>query len=220
MVTISDLGEKVSDARRSVTRLVYERRYGVDTTDTADLDEFGLDADGRLPYAPSNWRVLARVLPRNSISSEDVFVDLGCGKGRVVLQAAMRYPFARVIGVELAPPLAEVARQNVERNRARLTCRDVEIVNADATEYQIPDDVTVAFLYSPFLGPIFAQVAANLTASLDRRPRPLRVLYKNPVEHEALMRTGRFRVAGEFRRPAARLFGRPDPGVTRTYETV
>ena len=30
-------------------------------------------------------------------------VDLGCGKGRVVLQAARRYRLKRVVGVELAP---------------------------------------------------------------------------------------------------------------------
>ncbi|MEX1140860.1 MAG: methyltransferase domain-containing protein [Thermoleophilaceae bacterium] len=202
------------------SRLLYERRYKAETTEAVDLDELGLAADGRGRYEPSDWRVLARVLPRRAVSSDDVFVDIGSGMGRVVLQAAMRYRFRRVIGVELAEGLTETARRNVERNRTRLRCKDVELIAADATAYELPDDVTVVFLYNPFGGELFERVIANVVASLDRRPRRLRVIYKNPIEHERILGTGRFRVTSEWKRPSARFLGRPDPGVTRTYETA
>src|SRR5215472_1458160 len=43
--------------------------------------------------------------------SSYTFVDLGCGKGRVLLMAR-ELGFGRIIGVEFAPALAKVARRN------------------------------------------------------------------------------------------------------------
>ena len=44
------------------------------------------------------------------------FVDIGSGKGRVVM-LAIGYPFRRVIGVELAPELHAIAQENLSRFR-------------------------------------------------------------------------------------------------------
>lgn len=41
-----------------------------------------------------------------------MFLDLGSGKGRMVLSAA-RFPFRRIIGVELSNDLTAIARRNV-----------------------------------------------------------------------------------------------------------
>lgn len=212
-------GDALRAARRAVSRLLYERRYGVETSRIVDRDELGLDADGGCRYEPADWRALARALPRRSVSRDDVFVDIGAGMGRVVLQAATRYPFKRVIGVELAESLTEIARANVERNRHRLR-GEVELLSTDATQYEIPDDVTVIFLYNPFWDERFERLLENVLRSLDRRPRRLRILYKHPVEHERLMGTGRFEILDEWRRPSARYLGRQDPGMIRTYVTV
>ncbi len=52
----------------------------------------------RVWYQASGWTYLRRVLPPREVGAGDVFLDMGSGKGRVLLQAAQRYPFARVIG--------------------------------------------------------------------------------------------------------------------------
>jgi tRNA1(Val) A37 N6-methylase TrmN6 len=66
------------------------------------------------------------------ITNRDVFVDFGSGKWRAIFWAA-RYPFRRVIGVELSAQLNALARRNINRNRHRLTCRDIHLVTADVT---------------------------------------------------------------------------------------
>src|SRR4051794_23925092 len=63
-------------------------------------------------YVPSAWHVLPRALRYVGVSDRDTFADFGCGKGRIVQQAAKR-PFRRVIGVEISPALVEVARSNL-----------------------------------------------------------------------------------------------------------
>jgi tRNA1(Val) A37 N6-methylase TrmN6 len=134
------------------------------------------------------------LLPQSEVGPNDVFIEFGCGKGRVVLDAARRYPFRRVVGVEIAPDLSDVARRLITRERARLRCRDVTIETVDATEYSIPDDMTHAYLYNPFYGETFERVCENIIASLDRAPRSLRVIYLHPANHETLAATGRFRL--------------------------
>ena len=68
------------------------------------------------------------------------FIDLGSGKGRALLLAAM-YPFARIVGVEVQPELDAIARQNIERfDEPGQQCHKIESVCADAREYQLSAD--------------------------------------------------------------------------------
>ena len=99
-----------------------------------------------------------------------------------------------MIGVELSANLNAVAAANVEASRSRLRCQVVQLVTADVSEFEIPDDVTYAYIYNAFTGPVFQHVIDALLASVERRPRTLRLLYLAPREHERLTRTGRFRL--------------------------
>ena len=201
--------------RENIVQRAFERRYNVETERPVMLEDLGLDAPGRLEYRPTQWRAFKQMLPRDQVGPDDVFCDLGCGMGRAVLLAA-RYPFKRVIGVELAPELAEIARRNVDQVRAKVEARDVEIVTADATAYPIPDDLTVLYLYNPFMGEIFDRVVENVVASVDRAPRRLRVIYRHPTEDAKLMAHERFERVGTIAPKARR--GRPSTAATHLYE--
>ena len=177
--------------RRHVAGLVFERRLGIRTTGHVSLRSLDIDSKDGVDYDPSGWLTLKRALRKGDVSREDVFLDLGSGKGRIVVLAAASYHFKRVLGVELSSQLHDLAVQNVRRTKARLKCRDIVLVNADAKSFQIPDDVTVAYLFNPFVGETFISVARALIASYDRRPRSVRIIYENPEEGEALLGTGR-----------------------------
>jgi SAM-dependent methyltransferase len=180
-------------AAEQAVEALLERRLGVDSGGTVYLEETG-DADAeRVWHVPSDWLALRRALRRLRPGPQDVLADIGAGRGRGVLVAA-GLPFGRVIGVELSAPLAAAARRNVERARPRLACRDVELVTTDATTWPVPDDLTVAYMYSPLLGGAFEAVLANLLASVDRRPRLLRLVYAFPFEHRRVLATGRAEV--------------------------
>lgn len=181
------------------TRLLFERRLQAQTDGTIELADLGLPSEHRVHYLPSPWLTLPRVFRRSDINRDDVFIDFGCGMGRIVIEAALHYPFSRVIGVEISQELGRIARENIERNRHRLSARQVDIVVSDVLEYQIPDDVTIAYFFNPFDGPIFAHVVRELLTSIDRAPRPLRIVYQNPVEEETLLSTGRIRRVGSGR---------------------
>lgn len=183
-----------------VASIFFDRPAGIETTSLVTLEELGLAGDDRIGYEPSPWSALRRILPRHTVSNQDVFIDFGCGKGRALLQAAS-YPFKRVIGVELSPELADIARRNVLPSLPRLQCKNVVVVTADVLSYEIPDDLTVAYFYNPFHGRIFAAVVDKLLASLRRRPRELRIIYMFPEEEAQLFRAGAILVneTGDFR---------------------
>jgi 16S rRNA G966 N2-methylase RsmD len=206
-----------NSARSRIARLVFERRLDVRTSGRIELDELGVAGQDRWRYEPAEWRVLPRIVRRREIGPDDVFLDLGSGMGRVVLQAAQYGP-RRVIGVELAEELTEIARENVERNRHRLACRDVELDTADALEYQLPNDVTIVFFNNPFTGEVFRQVMDKLVASLDLDPRRMRIIYRNPREHEAVIATGRFQLKRKWQRGAWRR--RPRGVAIHLYESI
>jgi SAM-dependent methyltransferase len=166
-----------------------------------DLVDIGFGASGRVrEHVPSPWGVLGRILRRGEITREDVFIDIGCGMGPVLVEAAARYDFRRVIGVDIVPEFTRVARETIARGRGRLRCPDVEVTTADVLDYELPNDVTVVYMADPFRGHIFDVALGKLIASVDRRPRRLRIIYNFPVEGGRLERTGRARLVRYGRR--------------------
>ncbi len=130
-------------------------------------------------YQPISYGCCIKALDRAAVADQDVFLDFGCGKGRAVVLAAQR-PFRTVWGVELCGELARAAGENVRRAGKRLRCQDVRIVNQDATQFRIPRDVNVVFLYNPFAGDVLRRVLGNLSQSLHEHPRKLTVIYALP----------------------------------------
>ena len=69
--------------------------------------------------------------------------------------------------------------------------------------FEIPDDMTVAYFYYPFVGETFQRVIDNIIASLDRRPRRTRLVYVLPVMEEYILETGRFHLRNRCESPTS-----------------
>lgn len=142
------------------------------------------------PYSAARWLPVRSALKKLSPGPGDVFVDLGSGKGKVLLIAA-QLPFGRVVGIEVDEKLSECARHNIARAKSRLQVQDVDCVTASALNWPIPQETSAVFMYNPFIGDTFRSVMQRIIQSYDRRPRPLRVVYLYPYEHDWLLSTGR-----------------------------
>lgn len=181
----------MSAARNLVRRLrggvlgrLFERSG--ETREAVRLGDLGLAREGYHDYEPSGWRSFKRAMKGVKASPADSFLDIGCGKGRVVEQAARR-PFRRVLGVELSEELAEQARRLLERERDRRRCGSVEIVVADITTWQVPDDVTVVYVYNALSGDALVAMLDRIAESARRAPRPLVMLYVNPLSESTVL---------------------------------
>jgi predicted RNA methylase len=116
------------------------------------------------------------------------FIDLGAGMGRAMMLAAT-YSFRSVVGVELHPALARIARRNLAAWRAagrarvptRLFCRD-------ASTFPLPPGPCVAFLFNPFGAPVLRRLLRNWSRALAARSTPLDILYVNN-EHDVVLKS-------------------------------
>lgn len=105
----------------------------------------GRRAGGELgPYLGTTTGQVVPLLALADVGPDDVVLDIGCGDGRVLIEA-VRHFGCRARGVERDADLAETARRAVAD--AGLAER-IEIVEGDADAVAV-DDVTVAFAFLP-----------------------------------------------------------------------
>jgi SAM-dependent methyltransferase len=111
----------------------------------------------------TDYAVLARMFSEVRLAPDDVFVDVGCGKGRTfnwLLQQGCRN---RLVGIELVPEVAEFTRRRLRRYP------QIEIVTGDIRE-RLPEG-TVYYLFNPFGEETMRVFAAKLSERL-RQPVP------------------------------------------------
>jgi hypothetical protein len=164
----------------------FDKRHGTDTTDEVKLDHLRVNSANvkfGTTYTATPVEVFERFFQSAPIHHEDfTFVDFGSGKGLAVLLAAT-YPFRKIIGVEFAPELIEVARANVHNYQKLVPrCTDIEFVCADATEYPLPADPMVFYFANPFVKDVMKTMVQRIEQSLRDVPREAWVVYVNPVE--------------------------------------
>ncbi|KAG1697589.1 hypothetical protein DVH05_016028 [Phytophthora capsici] len=88
-------------------------------------------------------RVFRRALELVHVTSADVVYDLGCGDGRLLIEAARSFG-VRAVGVEIDPKRAQQARDAAQVNGVGHL---VTVHEANALEFDIPADATVVFLF-------------------------------------------------------------------------
>jgi SAM-dependent methyltransferase len=116
------------------------------------------------------------------------FLDLGSGKGRALLLAS-RFPFRRILGVELSPQLNAIAEANIASFSAPWQwCRNIEVHTGDATAIDYPAGPLVLYLYNPFLAPVLKRCLRNLARSLASEPREIHLIYINPAPERLIKR--------------------------------
>jgi hypothetical protein len=153
-------------------------RLGIDASGRhwpSELSLQGPNAEQAAEYIGTPTWVLSRALDRLGIDPRNfVFIDLGSGKGQVILRAGAR-PFRRVEGVEFSEPLHRLAIGNIASAKAAGHLRaPVVSRNLDATKYDLPREK------------VMQQFAERLLASLRAQPRSAIFIYLNPQHPECL----------------------------------
>ena len=134
---------------------------------------------GYQPTEPALFKEMMASLKLNF--QEFTFIDMGSGKGRVLLMAA-DYPFRRILGVELFPALHRIAQQNLNAYAsASQQCFALEAVCGDARKFIFPEDPLLLYLFNSLPEAALIEVMTNLDGSLRQCPREMYLLYHNPL---------------------------------------
>lgn len=155
--------------------LFWENWFGIETRGLVGAVQSDCVHYSALPYG-----LVFRILKFVELNSNDVFLDIGSGKGRMLCcaaQTAMR----KVIGVELNGRLVTLCRENLAR--ARGIRSQTEVWQGSATEYSFGDE-TVIYLFNPFHAAVMQEVLLRLEESLRSQPREIRIIYAYPTCEE------------------------------------
>jgi SAM-dependent methyltransferase len=176
----------VSSVRSAFRAHWFDWRHHVKTCGDDDLRQVTVvgenvsHAIAYIPTTPRAGRHILRNLPVTDVSSY-TFIDIGSGKGRMLLLAA-ELPFRRVIGIEFASDLHALAQRNVKTYRnSNQACFQIEPVHMDATQYEFPLEPLLIYLFYPFDQVVMGPVMQNLDRSLAEHPRDVILVYHNPV---------------------------------------
>jgi len=176
----------VSDAVHRLNNFFWERRLGISTRGLVPIDH-----PDSVHYATMGFSTIRSIFRRIDLQPSDVFVDVGCGKGRVLCYAA-RHEVKRVIGVDLSPELCGDARANATRLRGRKAPIVVEVRPAHEFDYSAASAV---FMFDPFGAATMSKVLEKI--GRDTAGRSVRIAYANPTQ-DAVCRQQQWLERGEF----------------------
>ena len=185
-------------SRKAKRHFLHLKNYGIadwffdkwNRIETAAVipDELNLDrATIATDYLPVRPRILLRALSSLAIHyAKYVFIDVGSGKGRGVFLAS-RFPFRRLIGIEISKELYEKARKNSKIWHVHDAHR-IDFILSDIRDFEFPDQPLVIFLFHPFGADTLRAMLDRIRGSTQRCMREIIMVYVNP-EHESIIRS-------------------------------
>jgi predicted RNA methylase len=158
--------------RSRFNNLYWERRLGISSRGTVDIEN-----PDSVYYATMDYSAISKVLQRLELQPFDVFVDIGCGKGRVLCCVALAH-LRKAIGIDVSPELSAIARKNAQRLRGRHT--PIAIYTGMAQDFDYSEG-TVFFLFNPFGARTLDACLAKIHS--DVANRPVRIAYATPTHN-------------------------------------
>jgi hypothetical protein len=162
----------------------FDRRHGVDTAGKVELAR---PEESTFYQGAASSEVYAVCETLSIDPKQYTFVDIGAGKGRVLMIASL-FGFARIEGVEFAKELVAVCRNNLDifsANNPSLCAPTVLCM--DALEYEIPKGPLVIFMNNPFNGKLFESFARRVRTARVGSDAPCFIAYVAPLNHDALI---------------------------------
>jgi SAM-dependent methyltransferase len=113
---------------------------------------------------------------RLPIAEDDVLIDVGCGKGRVINYWLMAGHRNRMVGIEIDDDIARLARQRLQNypNVTILTGHAVELLPADGTKF---------YLWNTFGAEVMRRFKSRLMEACGQRGNVTLIYYNCEALH-------------------------------------
>lgn len=133
-----------------------------------------IEAVNIFPVQSTSYRILDQLNEHIKVDENDVFVDVGCGWGRMISYMLIKGKICNLIGIEINKEAAEIANQRLK------AYSNVMIMHGDILEY-IPDKATVFFLSNPFSADILRQFIMKINKEIKHS---VKLIYLHAVYQE------------------------------------
>jgi SAM-dependent methyltransferase len=174
----------------------FDRKYGTETSGRIELSLLNIDspnvAEG-IYYEATSTKTFNYLLAHLSVDFRDFeFIDMGSGKGRTLLLAS-RYPFKKIVGIEFARELHQVACRNVEVFRnLKQQVSNIDLRCMDAADFVFPTSPFVLYMFNPFKRDLMNRVGKNLAERIREGGQDVILIYHNSNKREMFEEMGCF----------------------------
>jgi SAM-dependent methyltransferase len=159
----------------------YDKRYSTDTASRINSEELEISdptaQSHATGYRTASERFIYYLICNLGINYKEYdFVDIGCGKGRVLLVASS-FPFRSICGIELSQPAFEIAEKNIRGYRCvHQRCFNIRVSKLDARWFEPDIENTVYYLFEPFDEVILGIVLTNISSKLRGQGKTIYVI--------------------------------------------
>lgn len=122
--------------------------YHVETTKIAKLSIH--DNKINYMYEPFPYRKLIHLFKCYPFEENDGFIDIGCGKGRVLVEASL-HGCCNIYGVDLSEELLVYARKNMRECQKKNHSIKYQLLCMNAKDYVFSPDINKVFLYKFYI---------------------------------------------------------------------
>ena len=168
-------------------------KYGITTFAPVALKKLTIvngDRSKASPYEAVNYYLLETLFTSfRQVSDADSLVDLGCGKGRVLVVAA-HIGFTNITGIDFATELCEEASTNIKKVQQNFPRVKWNVINNSAERYNISHNDSVFFMFNPFTEEIVDKFLEKLERSCRLFPRTTWFLYASPRHKKIFFNKG------------------------------
>ena len=133
-------------------------------------------------YEATAYWMLDELFNQYTLEKTDVFVDFGCGKGRVLYYVHNRFQ-ASITGVEMNQHLYRAGLENEEtyRKNRKKDSGAIQFECCLAEKYVIKANENRFFLFNPFSLQIFMKVVDNILFSVAQQKRTVDIILYYPA---------------------------------------
>ena len=169
-------------------------KYNINTIKPESLKDLTIpegDISMSSPYEAVSYFILENLLDnfRRLFPEEKSLLDVGCGKGRVMVAAA-HYGFKNITGVEFAKELYKAAEKNINKIKPQFPDTSFKIFCHDILNYRLDPDDKVFFLFNPFNKETMEKFSEQVNRSAKEYPRTIYFIYASPKHLETLLEKG------------------------------
>jgi hypothetical protein len=130
---------KISRIYRLVYNVLFDMKYG---RFLGGVKKSPYVIKGANDTANSDYKAMA-IIFKDKIKFDDVLVDVGCGKGRVINYWMSNFGNNQIVGIELDPVIASATSRRLAKYK------NVTIFSGSALEL-FPNNATIFYLFNPF----------------------------------------------------------------------
>lgn len=150
------------DMRWLFYNYLFDKKLGIETFSNIEVQNLGIDdfkkkyANRYQPVSLKHLEISLDLLIKKKNNEYDIFIDIGCGKGKPIFYALKFYPkIKEFIGIDISKKVIEIANLNLTqiKKKNKLLSRSINInfLGKDALKYKFKNDKRyLIFMFNPF----------------------------------------------------------------------